>query len=144
MSRHPAAGRRSTPESDAGAAFTIQGIAEFLSEPGPTLGQQLAALAHWRYDPARFVLVHQHPHAYAYEVDLEQCTTSGETLDWIAQVAGKGWAEEMPACIGELVLALDLLLDLQGRLCPGGANKRINPRRVLLARHAELGMAGPA
>jgi hypothetical protein len=29
--------------------------------------RHLAALAHWRYDPARLVLVHQHAHAYPSE-----------------------------------------------------------------------------
>ena len=28
---------------------------------------------------------------YRYESDLDDCTSSAEALDWIAQIAGKEW-----------------------------------------------------
>jgi hypothetical protein len=97
-------------------------------------------LAHWRYDVERLVLVHAQPHSYAYEVDPERIRTPAEALDWIAQVAGKTWAREEPACVGELVIALDVLLHFQATLCGCGISRRISPRKLLLQRHAELGL----
>lgn len=68
----------------------------------------------WSYRRSNLTLVHDE----GYEVDLERMETSAATLDWIAQVAGKGWAT--PADIGNLVLAIDDLVRPQGRLCGGG------------------------
>src|SRR5258707_10467220 len=42
----------------------------------------------WRYDAKLLVLTHV-PHDY--EVNLEECTTSAETLDWIFQMESKTW-----------------------------------------------------
>jgi hypothetical protein len=102
--------------------------------------QLTGGLLHWRYDAARRVLVHQHPHSYGYEVDVERCNTPAAVLDWIAQVAGKTWALEQPECIGELVIALDTLFHLQAILCPFGQARRIDATAVLTARARELGL----
>lgn len=68
----------------------------------------------WRLDTSTLELVHEE----GYRVDLEDCTDSAETLDWIAQIAGKGWGT--PACVGYLVVALDDLLNMQATLCSLG------------------------
>lgn len=59
-------------------------------------------------------------HYCVYYVDLEECLTSAEVLDRIAQVSGKGWAE--PRVMAGLVTALDDVLNLQGNLCPRGSD----------------------
>ena len=106
--------------------------------------QQLAEFKHWCYDADRLVLVHKRTHTYAYEVDVEGCNTATAALDWIAQVAGKTWAQDEPACIGELVIAMNILLGFQQRLCGFGMSgrdgQRINARKVLRARHGELSL----
>ncbi len=53
-----------------------------------------------------------------YEVNLDQCDTSAGVLDWIAQLAGKTWVTNDD--LGDLVRALDEILDFQASLCGGG------------------------
>ena len=75
----------------------------------------------WRLDPDRLYLILQHPKVYKYDIDLESCTTSAQILDWIAQIAGKNWGDDiMPEIIGELVLALNDYLRLQSNFCSWG------------------------
>lgn len=58
--------------------------------------------------------------AYDYEVDLEQCCTAQEMLDWIFQVAGKHWGHEV---MGDFVESLNSAVQehfgfsVQGVLC---------------------------
>ncbi len=61
----------------------------------------------------------EHPY---YEVDLERCLSCAETLDIIAQVAGKRWATD--EVLGALVRALNDLLRPQANLCPFGQGRR--------------------
>ena len=71
----------------------------------------------WSYDAERLVLTHQnkdYPGSW-YEVDLERCDTSAETLDWIFQVAAKDWG--VPKTLGYLIHAIADLLDPQDTLC---------------------------
>jgi hypothetical protein len=72
----------------------------------------------WCLDPTRLVLECYEGRRWVYEVDLEQCTTSAQVLDWIAQVAMKTWATD--AVIAGLIRALDAVLDLQSNLCGMG------------------------
>jgi hypothetical protein len=98
----------------------------------------------WRLDPETRVLYPVWP--YRYEVDLDACTTSAEVLDWIIQVAQKGWAsaehggngpEHNPdgwtddAILAGLVRALDDVLHPQANLCSFGASKRLSRRRIV-------------
>lgn len=69
--------------------------------------------ADWRFDRTILTLT-----GYGYEVDLEQMTTSAGMLDWIFQVAKKGWCT--PDCLYGLIEALQELLDPQATLCSGG------------------------
>jgi hypothetical protein len=62
-----------------------------------------------------------------YEVALDDCTDSAQTLDWIAQVAGKSWATN--GVLAGAVRALDAVLDVQGNLCGGGISRTRRPRR---------------
>jgi hypothetical protein len=88
----------------------------------------------WEFDRALFVLRHVDGGGvrapYGYEIDLEDCTTSAEVLDWIAQIEAKTWGT--PIVVGHLVTALCDLLDPQARLCSWGQSKRI-PKRELRA-----------
>lgn len=63
-----------------------------------------------------------------YEVDLERCLTSAEVLDWICQVAGKGYADD--AVLAGLVRALDDILHPQAFLCSFGEARTITEARV--------------
>jgi hypothetical protein len=56
--------------------------------------------------------------AKGYEVDLEQCTTSAEMLDWICRVAGTDWAT--PDTVGNLAMAFNELLRPQSTVCTMG------------------------
>ena len=74
-------------------------------------------ITHWRYHRRAHVLSHT-GRPYAYEVDLKRCRTSAEVLDWIVQVSHKVWAS--PAAVAQLVVALDVVCDLQATRCGGG------------------------
>lgn len=63
-----------------------------------------------------------------YEVDLEQCTTSAEVLDWIAQVATKPWATD--EVIAGLVRALNDVLAPQEHLCSSGQHLRLSGKEL--------------
>jgi hypothetical protein len=54
-----------------------------------------------------------------YEIDLETCTSTGQVLDWIAQISRKAPPSYV---VGFLVMALDEILNLQGRYCGMGRN----------------------
>lgn len=58
---------------------------------------------------------------YRYVVDLERCQTSAQTLDWIAQIAAKTWADDQ--VVAGLVRALDDVLQLQATRCGCGVEK---------------------
>ncbi|HZP08828.1 hypothetical protein, partial [Methyloceanibacter sp.] len=66
----------------------------------------------WQLDKKHRVLIYP---KYAYEIDLEGCTTSASILDWIFQLAGKGWATSR--VLAGFVHAVDDILDPQTRLC---------------------------
>jgi hypothetical protein len=80
----------------------------------------------WELDRARLVLMHTA--GYGYEVDLEDCTTSAQVLDWIMQIAGKNWGTRK--CVGGLVEALNDLLRPQANLCSFGADKTLTRERI--------------
>ena len=89
----------------------------------------------WTFDEHNLTLVHEAQ--MAYEIDLEECTTSAETLDWIAQVAGKQWIASTD--LGDLVRALDELIGLQENLCSFGRDQQIHDVRELIdARRAPM------
>jgi len=79
----------------------------------------------WEYDPKFLVLSHG---LTGYEVDLERCGTSAQTLDWIAQISHKTWSSAED--VGQLVKAMDELLHFQSRLCGSGV-----PRTMDVAKH---------
>lgn len=78
------------------------------------------------YEPGKEV------HTDWYEVDLEECLTSAAVLDWIAQIASKIWATN--DCIGNLVRALNDLLNPQSNLCSfglgGTESKRLSSKEL--------------
>lgn len=91
----------------------------------------------WRLEADTLCLVAIDPSngRWIYEVDLERSLTSAEALDWIFQVAGKGWADD--ATLAGLVRAIGDVLNPQGSLCGGGAPKTITPEGVaLMCEHA--------
>jgi hypothetical protein len=86
----------------------------------------------WRYDPRFRTLTVQHAQG-EYEVDLDDCDTAAEVLDWIVQVARKAWATDV--ILADLVRAFHDLLRPQATLCSMGVAKPpINVRAVLAGR----------
>jgi hypothetical protein len=69
----------------------------------------------WRIRMEQLTLTHVDN---GYVVDLRRCPTSAQVLDSICQVAGSGWAD--PTSVGQLVLALNEVLEPQANLCWGG------------------------
>lgn len=79
----------------------------------------------WRLSDDRTELVHQH---WDYPVDLTRMTSSAEALDWIMQVAGRSWQDDVS--LAGFVRALNDLLAPQANLCSFGRDRRISRRRV--------------
>lgn len=77
----------------------------------------------WKLDAATLALRCEH-----YDVDLERCLTSAQTLDWIMQVDGKGWATS--DVTGGLVRALRDVLDPQQWLCSHEADLTLDHDRL--------------
>lgn len=84
----------------------------------------------WRLRTETYELINtqQGGGGYGYEVDLERCVTSAETLDWICQVAHKAW--ETPEVLAGLVHAMNDVLRPQKHLCSGGQSKELSSTRV--------------
>jgi hypothetical protein len=57
----------------------------------------------------------------SYEVMLETCRTSAETLDWISQIVSKTWATDR--ILAGLMRVLDMLIDPQAHLCANGVEQ---------------------
>jgi hypothetical protein len=103
----------------------IVSLDDFLAEPDGKGNWGL-----WRLDPTEPVIYPISP--YRYEIDLETCTSCANVLDWIAQIAGKGWNDDDNArdIIGGLVVALDDILDLQSNLCGFGVAHRLTKASI--------------
>jgi hypothetical protein len=70
---------------------------------------------------------------YRYEIDLEECDSSAQVLDWICQIAGKTWGGSEAAhnhIVGGLVNALIGVLHPQANLCSSGRGKRLTNARI--------------
>ncbi len=96
----------------------------------------------WRIDTRSWVLYPVRP--YRYEVDLEECLTSAQVLDHVAQIASKTWADD--ATVAGLIRALDDVLHPQATLCSGGAAREITAQKARqmaaqAARHRKRGLA---
>lgn len=84
----------------------------------------------WRYEPSNHTLLLLRSNGdFEYEIDLDECSTSAEVLDWIAQVAGKIWATD--AVVADLVRALDDVLALQENLCGSGQSRKLKIKEWL-------------
>src|SRR5689334_18567187 len=83
----------------------------------------------WRYHARLFVLTHV---PEDYEIRLDECSTSAETLDWIFQVANKTWMTQEDK--GNLIDALQDLLHPQATLCSFGASKKLDVKKHLTAK----------
>lgn len=63
-----------------------------------------------------------------YEIDLLECGSSAQVLDWIAQIAAKPWATN--GVLAGLVRAIDDVLLLQENYCSWGKDQR--PSKVAI------------
>lgn len=98
-----------------------------LAELAPvTKGGPPGAWGPWTYRAQSRVLDYRN----RYPIPLDDLTDSAKVLDIVVQVAGKDWGT--PEVAGWLVIALNELLDPQGRVCGFGRNRRFNPRAHLL------------
>lgn len=64
---------------------------------------------------------------YLYEIDLDQCTTSAEVLDWIMQLHGKQWGVDV---VSGLVAAFRDILHPQANLCSFGRSETLTEEQV--------------
>ena len=76
----------------------------------------------WTLDAGNLVLDYD---TGRYEVNLEECLTSAQVLNWVFQVNGKNWAHEDTGCLPGLVNAIDDILHPQAALCSSGSGKRL-------------------
>jgi hypothetical protein len=117
---------RKTWESkgDANGAMDAAELIDRLNEmPSPQHGD---TWGNWWYDQKNKVLEHK---TSRYYVILKQCVNSANVLDWIAQIKNKTWASAKD--LGDLVTALDDLLDLQGNICGGGNDHQFDAKNYL-------------
>ena len=81
----------------------------------------------WTYDKKNLQLVCDY-----YYIDLEECTTCAQVLDWIFQWSNKNETDE--SC-RDLLRALDELLDPQANLCSWGVDRgRLDVKKLLKGR----------
>ena len=86
----------------------------------------------WLYDPDNLTFTHYEGKACTYEIDIEQCRTSAELLDWIFQILGRFHPDpistmhesddhtESAMCMNKLLWLVWKWLDPQHNLCSGG------------------------
>jgi len=79
----------------------------------------------WVLEKETLVLKHK---GTDYEVYLDECNNSAQILDWIIQVSQKSWATN--DVIGELVRALDDILNIQGHFCGSGISHEANSKEI--------------
>lgn len=80
----------------------------------------------WQYDAKWMVLTFL---PEDYEIDLEECTTSAQLLDWIFQISNKTWMTEKDR--SDMLLALNDLLRPQANLCSFGQNLKFDAKKHL-------------
>ena len=85
----------------------------------------------WLLDPKRRRLVYPDPYGTGadYDIDLDNCLTSADVLDWICQITGKPWGDK--AAIAGLVHAFVDVLRPQEELCSWGQSFTLSPARVI-------------
>jgi hypothetical protein len=83
----------------------------------------------WKYDAEYFVLAVDDAERHHYEVNLREFKTSAGALDWIFQVAGKTWVT--PVQLGDLIQAIDDIIEPQATLCSGGHDKTLDVEKHL-------------
>ncbi len=81
----------------------------------------------WTFRPPTFELAIKR-NQRQYEVDLDECKTAADVLDWIMQVRGKTGIDDKD--LADLIHALDDILSIQANLCPGGENRTVDPRTL--------------
>jgi hypothetical protein len=122
-------------------SMTIMSLGEAIAAGAREQGEQLkrARWGKWRFNREAMTLTHDE---HDYEVDLERMQASAAVLDWIFQVSAKNWATSED--IGDLVRALDLLVDPQATLCSRGLDtatpltrERIEKRLAALESRAD-------
>jgi hypothetical protein len=83
----------------------------------------------WSLQTDNWTLTYQNDE---YAVDLENCNTPAEVLDWIFQVEGKAWATAQ--VLSDLLHAVSDIFDPQANLCSGGSSRRIKAPNFLRKR----------
>ena len=85
----------------------------------------------WVYVKSNLTLIYapadQH---WSYEVDLERCNTSAQSLDWIFQVSNKH--SRSAESVGHLIEALQDLLNPQANICSFGRDSQWSAAKYLL------------
>jgi len=120
-----------------GEEMKIESLGDFLKEAESNRTERIkkSQWGYWKYNPNNLTLEiakkGAYPKSNPYYVDLEQCNTSAEMLDWIFQLKNKTWCSDKD--IADLLRAFDDLMDtVQGKVCSGGINRRFNFKKHLL------------
>jgi hypothetical protein len=118
---------REHAQKDGGGGIVVN--ARTLMEWRPPIPQDGDTWGNWRFDAKTLILKNVQ---YNYQIDLEECDTSANMLDWIFQLCGKTWMT--PDDLGHLVQALDDVLRPQANLCSFGTDKKLDVRKYLAQR----------
>jgi hypothetical protein len=95
--------------------------------PSPAHGDRWGS---WAFDAKRLALTYEPADSPGWwEVDLERMTDPARMLDAIFQFSTKVWAPRR--AVGDLVQALDDLLDPQSTLCSWGQSKTLDATKHL-------------
>lgn len=105
------------------------GYAKSFKREGTAMTKSPREWGDWYFEPDRLELFLDRGGCVEYSIDLEMCTTSGEVLNQLVEIAGKNWIS--PADVAGLLAALNDLLQLQRNLCPGGTEKHLDRDALL-------------
>jgi hypothetical protein len=101
--------------------------------PQPTNGDWWGS---WRYDAKSLVIAYYDEKGkLMYEVDLKRCNSSAQVLDWICQLDKKNWCGA--ECVGQLVQAIDDLIDPQANICGLGKDTAFDATKYLREKQKE-------
>ena len=105
---------------------------DLLAEPYPVRRRR----GRWVFNAKTLRLTHDQ---YNYGIDLRSCKDAPNILDWILQLSHKAWISGQD--LGDLVRQFDHIFSgLQGKVCPWGEYREIDPVAVLKKNVRERGL----
>jgi len=119
--------------SAGGRTALLMPFSELHMPPAPSDGD---CWGPWKYHRTLFTLDYEpRDRHWRYQIDLEECTSSAQMLDWIFQVSNKVARCLSREDVGHLIQALQDLLWPQANLCSFGSDKRMDDPAEYLRKH---------